>query len=188
MVPFRDGAWSRRADLLAEYLVLHWRVSREAGFRPRPHLLAFFRGLFWAARLGHRLAPEADPLRDAQEDLRWLAGWQELRQLIDPRKLGESLESNLASLLELPQKLDQVLSLATSDRPLFRVELREPAAERRRRNRTTLLICLCLALAAVILLAAEVGRLGLAGPWVEGLFAAVFLGVGGALLWVLGRR
>ncbi len=188
VVPFRDGAWSRRADLLAEYVVLHWRVSREAGFRPRRHLEAFFRGLYWSARLGHRLAPESDPLRDAQEDLRWLAGWQELRQLTDPRQLGESLESNLASLLELPQKLDQVLSLASSDRPLFRVEMREPLATRRRRNRTTLMICLCLALATLVLLAAEVGSLGLGGPWAEGLSAVAFLVIGGALLWILRRR
>ncbi len=188
VVPFRDGSWSPRADLLAEHLVLHWRVSREAGFRPRPHLLAFFRGLFWAARLGHRLCPRSDPLRDALDDLRWLTGWQELRALADPRQLGESLETGLSSLLALPQKLDRVLDLATADRPLVQVEIRETAADRRRRNRTVLAVCLCLVLATLILLVTELGSLGLGGPSVERLSAVVFLAVGGALLWVLGRR
>ncbi len=188
VVPFRDGSWSPRADLLAEHLVLHWRVSREAGFRPRPHLLAFFRGLFWVARLGHRLSPRSDPLRDALEDLRWLAGWQELRALADPRQLGESLEIGLSSLLALPQKLDRVLDLATADRPLVQVEIRETATDRRRRNRTVLAVCVCLVLATLILLATELGSLGLGGPWVERLSAVGFLAVGGVLLWVLGRR
>ncbi len=70
VVPFRDGAWSERSDTLAEYLILHWQVARANGFAPRRHMVAFYQGLFWTAQIGQVLAPHADALREALEDMR----------------------------------------------------------------------------------------------------------------------
>ncbi len=187
VVPFRDGAWSERGDTLAEYLILHWQVARATGFALRRHMVAFYQGLFWTSQVSQRLAPHADPLREAQENMRWLAGWIQFRQLTDPRQLGESLEANLASLLELPRKVDQVLNLATSDEARFRVQAREPIAGGRRKNRLTVIICLGLTLASLVLISNQLGVVGVEEQWVERLSAGLFLLVGGALLWEVVR-
>ncbi len=187
VVPFRDGAWSERGDTLAEYLILHWQVARANGFTPRRHMVAFYQGLFWSAQIGQVLAPHADALREAQEDMRWLAGWIHFRQITDPRQMGESLEANLASLLELPQKIDQVLNMATSDEPQFQVQVSEPSPAERRKDQSTLAICLCLMLGSLVLISIQLGEMGQGGEWLEQMSAVLFLAVGGALLWALGR-
>lgn len=187
LVPFRDGSWSERGDTVAEHLILHWRLIRECGFRPRSHLLAFYQGLFWAARISQRLAPRADPLREAQEDLRWLASWNQFRQLADPRRMGESLEENLASLLELPQKLDQVLSLATGEGGRLRLRVEESATSRRIKDSSVAVIALALVMAVLVLVAMELPTLGFEESAVQRIGAAAFLLVGGALLWVVKR-
>ena len=187
LVPFRDGAWTERGDSLAEYLILHWQTARANGFAPRRHMVAFYQGLFWTSQISQRLAPHADALREAQEDMRWLAGWIQFRQLTDPRQMGESLEANLASLLELPQKIDQVLNLATSNESRRRVPARESAAAERHKNKSTLMICLSLMLGTLVLISAQLGELGFGEQWFEMAEAALFLLIGGALLWVVKR-
>ncbi len=183
VVPFRDGAWTTAGESLGEYAMLHWRQLRAAGFTPRRHLDEFYQGLFWAARTARHFAPQQDSLGAALRDLDWLAGWNQLRQLAAPERIGAAAESYLAALVELPQKIDRILSLATDD------GLR-PTASRPSRPRlttaTAAVISLCLAMAAVTLLAgpwhALGAALGLSAVSAERVLAVVFLGLGALLL------
>ena len=185
VVPFRDGGWSTAGESLGEYAVLHWRTLRPAGFCARPHLDDFYQGLFWAARTGQRFAPQGDPLGEALRDFDWLAGWNQFRQLTSPQQIGATAESYLESLVDLPQKLDRILNLATEDGAL-RVAVAAAPMPEHRRNRTAKVITIGLAMAACVLLAepwkALVEQIGWSAAWGEGLLAAVFLGLGWALL------
>lgn len=190
VVPFRDGGWTERRDTLAELLTLHWRLIHEQGFEPSGSLRALYATVFRAADLGRRLRLDGDPLRGAVEDLRWLANWRRLRALAAPGDVGEALEQNLAGLLEMPQKLNRLLDLATGDGEGMRLSLRL-AGERDPRGAKTggvVAICLALLMAAVVLVAGRLGDLGVAGvapmleTWIEPVLAVVFLGLGALLL------
>ncbi len=189
VVPFRDGAWSTTGESLGEYAVLHWRLLRGVGFMPRRHLDAFYQGLFWAASTARRLAPEKDPLGEAVHDFDWLAGWNQLRQLSAPRGLGSTAESYLEALIELPQKLDRVLSLAGSGG--FRLPAARHSQHGRRGNAAVAAICLALAMAAVVLLVSDLrlagAATGLSAAWTERVLAAGYLGLGLALLRAIWR-
>jgi len=181
VIPFRDGAWSAGGESLAEYAVGHWRLARQYGYRARPHLVAFYRGLFWAARTGGRFALQGDPLAAALNDLQWLAGWNQFRQLTAPTQVAATLESYLMSLLDLPQKLVKILGLAAAEEPGFRIRLAESPARRRRKNATIAVISLGLAMAALAFAAPPLAAAAPAGAvWIERLSAAGFgiLGLG----------
>ena len=184
-VPFRDGAWSVTGESLGEYAMVHWRLLRDAGFSARQHLEDFYQGLFWAARRGRRFAPRADPLGEALSDLDWLAGWNQFRQLASPRQLGMTAESYVSSLVELPQKLDRILSFA-ADEGGFRLPEAETGAGRERQNSAAVVISLGLAMAGVVLLAEQGLALGAAlgwsDAWSEGLLAGIFTALGCLLL------
>ncbi len=182
IVPFRDGRWSRDGSTLAEHLALHWRCVTEVGLKPRPYLLAFYRGLFsLVGREGQR-SPQEDPLREAVVDLRWRAGWRGWRRRAAPEALRRSAESNLLGLLELPDNLDRLLDLADgvgADSPLDGL-IAPPLAGRRGRWSTQL--ALGLALVAVCLAAVRLSALDLPRSIVEISSALVFIGL--ALLWL----
>ncbi len=189
VVPFRDGGWSATGESLGEYALLHWRVLRRVGFRARRHLDDFYQGLFWAALSGRRFAPHGDPLGEALRDFDWLAGFNQMRQMMTPRQMGATVESYMSGLMELPQKIDQVLNLASEGG--LRLPQAPPPAARKRRNATAVVISLALAMAAFVLLADQWRALGaaagLAELWIERLMAVVFLAVGAVLLLAAGR-
>lgn len=184
VVPFRDGGWSTAGESLGEYAVLHWRMMRVAGFRARAHLDDFYQGLFWAARTGRRFMPQGDPLGVALRDFDWLAGWNQFRQLASPQQLGATAESYVESLVELPQKLNRILSVA-SDEGGFKWP-GEPPARRKRWNASARVAAVGLAMAACGLLARPakilVEQLGGSAAWGEGVLAAAFLVLGWTLL------
>lgn len=179
-VPFRDGAWSRGGEGLAEHLFLHWRFARECGFRPGAHLLAFYRGLTALTLEARRLAPGRDVLLQALEDVRLLAGMQQLGEMMSFDNLRDNFERYAALAVQLPPKLDEALTL------LVEGDLRRPAPGPRppepRRGPSLVWLSLLLALAAVVLLARQVD-----GVWGERIGALLFLLVGALLLRFAGR-
>ncbi|MCP3963354.1 MAG: AarF/ABC1/UbiB kinase family protein [bacterium] len=191
VVPFRDGSWSTSGESLGEYAVLHWRLLRDVGFRARGHLDGFYQGLFWAVASARRFAPQSDPMGEALRDFDWLSGWNQLRQMTTPQQMGSSLESYLGGLVELPQKIDRILSLATEEGKGFRIPAPTPVT-RRRRNSVVAVLSLGLAMAALVLLSEQwlylAAAVGLSGAWGERLLASAFLAMGAALLWNVSRR
>jgi ubiquinone biosynthesis protein len=180
VVPFRDGGWGAQDDL-AGYLFLHWRCAAQEGYRPRPHLIAFYRGLARLAAQSRRSAPEIDALREGLERARLAAGLGDAMRLLDSEEMKRILGTYAATLLAMPPRLNEVLALAAEGRVTVKLEMIDPPEERRRKNFSTAALAILLAMAAVVLLARYLASAGGLGPWVERL-GAVLLGMLGVLL------
>lgn len=174
VVPFRDGGWSGAGETLAEYAVLHWRVAREYGFHAPQHLRCFYRGLFWAACGAQPFLPDNDPLHDALENLDWIAGWNQFRQLTAPPQLAATFESYLATAVEWPPKLDRALALASDEDRGFRVPHQESPRRRRAGDVTAAALALLLGMAALVMVARPFVATAQIGPWGERLAAVAF--------------
>ena len=131
-VPFRDGE-SSGEDNLAEHLLVHWRATAEAGWRLRPHLLQLYRAVHALSVRADALVPGKDVLTLALQDARLRIGLHEARQLVNPLGVPATLDTLLANMVTLPQKLDEVLTLAAEGR--LRVKLHMPTSEEQRRVR-----------------------------------------------------
>jgi ubiquinone biosynthesis protein len=181
VVPFRDGGWGARDDL-AGFLFLHWRCAAREGYRPRPHLVAFYRGVARLAEQSRRLAPGIDALRDGLDRARLAAGLGDAMRLLDRDEMKNILATYASTLLAMPQRLNEVLTLAAEGRVTVKLEMIDPPAERRRKDFSTAALAILLAMVAVILLAYHLASAGGdLGPWVERV-AAVLLGALGVLL------
>ena len=177
-VPFRDGEWSGD-DRLAEHLLVHWRAARAAGWVLQAHQTHLYRGLQAVTRYTDRLAPGQDLLAAALQDERLRIGLAEAQQLIDPRQLPVMLDKMLATVINLPQKLDDVLTLAAEGR--LRMKLNVPQGEHERRIRNTT-VSLLSTLAVVIGAAFLARHLAPAAGVAAERLAAVLLLIAGAWL------
>jgi ubiquinone biosynthesis protein len=185
VVPFRDGAWSASGESLAEHVFVCARQARACGFRPRLHLVAFYRGLASVSLAARQLAPEDDVLLDALKEVRVLTSFSQMREAMSP---GLSEWGRYAVLMsELPRKMDELLTLAaTGGRE------REAASEALRRQRRgesshLVLAASLMVLAALALVLHHFVQAGVLAGWGEPIAAALFLAVGGVLLWALVR-
>jgi ubiquinone biosynthesis protein len=178
--PFHESAWSTGGESLAEQLFLHWRVAREQGYRPRPPLLAFYRGLFSLAVTARQLDPEGDTLRESLEEVRLLANANQLRAMLSLREMRQSLERHVVLMMELPQKLDEALTLASEGR-----RSPKPAGMPERaewRGSWVFVLTSMLALAAVALVTHHLAGREAVGRWAERGGALTFAVLGGLLL------
>jgi predicted unusual protein kinase regulating ubiquinone biosynthesis (AarF/ABC1/UbiB family) len=195
-VAFRDGGWGSPWDghSLAEQLFVQWRLAGRHGFRPRPHMVSFFRGLLdVAAAVRPLVPPERDPLREALENLRLLTAFDQVGRMADPARLRRSLETYGAALAELPMALDGALSQWAEGRPRLRVEVTGRGEDRRAepeppRGVPARSLALSMALAAVALVTVRLGSAPQAGPGIEAAGATLFTILGGMLLWSFGRE
>jgi predicted unusual protein kinase regulating ubiquinone biosynthesis (AarF/ABC1/UbiB family) len=171
-----------RGGQLGDLVLLHWRLAHAHGCRPSLHLLRFFRGLFLVNETARRLAPERDSLRDGLETVRVMATLGQIRELLGLALVNESLERYAPVLLELPRKMDEVLTLLTSQSARMHLQVRETAEKRRRRNSTAAVTSLLLVLAGVALLARHLGAIDGLGSWGVRIGAGIFVVVGALLL------
>jgi predicted unusual protein kinase regulating ubiquinone biosynthesis (AarF/ABC1/UbiB family) len=178
-VPFRDGEWSGD-DRLAEHVLVQWRMATAAGWPLTPHHLHVYRGLHAATGLAWRLAPQDDALAGALQDERLNIGVAEARQLIDPRAATATLDRLLQDMIHLPQKLDDVLTLAAEGRLRVKLNVPDDDAVQHTRNRTVLLIAMLAALVGVASIARQLAPAF--GDGAERLAAVVVLLLGGWLL------
>ncbi|HEX6464955.1 MAG TPA: AarF/UbiB family protein, partial [Vicinamibacterales bacterium] len=119
-VPFRDGEWSGD-ERFAENVVVQWRVAREAGWRVTPHQLHAYRGLLQIAAIVQTLVPDEDILLSVLQEVRLRRGISDAATVFDPGAMGARLDTALREMVTLPQRLDQVLTLAAEGR--LRVKL-----------------------------------------------------------------
>lgn len=178
-VPFRDGEWSGD-DRLAEHVLVQWRMAREAGWPLTPHHLRVYRGLQAVTLLAWQLSPVEDTLAGALQEERLYMGLAEARHLADPRTAIATLDRLLQDMVQLPQKLDDVLTLASEGRLRLKLAVPETDAAKHTRNRTVLLVATLVALTAMALLARQAAPAF--GVGVERLAAVVVLLLGGWLL------
>jgi hypothetical protein len=152
--------------------------------------VAFYRGLATTAQLCRAVAPEHDPLRPAIEELRRRGGMDELRGLVSPAGAagwGAALEPHARLLFELPQRLDEVLSMLARGETLIRLEVSESPETERRRGSLPGLLALALAIVAVAAVTQRLADPALAGVWAERAGALLLLGLGALLLRAIGR-
>lgn len=185
IVPFRDGGWSERgaSDTLAEHLFLHWRIASALGFRPQTHLRAFYRGLFTTAAAARRLTLERDALLNALGDVRVIAGVARLRDRLGPQQFGANSEKYAALVLEVPQRLDEALTLASGGGGSIKLQVPPGQGVRGRRSPPSVFTSLLVAAGAVALLAHRLVASGAVGAWGEGIGAAALLLFGVLILW-----
>jgi ubiquinone biosynthesis protein len=182
IVPVRDGGWTMGGgNSLAEYLFAHWRLAGERDHLPLPHLPPFYRGLFTLAQVAYRLAPERDVFAEALQHARLLSGVEKFRDMVDPRLLGTQLEQYVPLLMGLPQKLDEVLSLAAEGQARLRLQVPESSERRRGKDSAALFLVMLLVLAAFALLSHRVAA-SLPAAWADGFNAVVFVALGALLL------
>lgn len=187
VVPFRDGGWSSGSETLAEHLFVQWRVARAAGWKPRPHLLAFWRGFAAVAAEVRSLAPERDILREGVEELRLTVDVGRLGALLSPAGLAQGLEPYAALLVQVPQKLDEMLTLLASGEARLKLQIDEGADPRRRQSPLVVAVTLAAALGAIALLTRQLASPALFGAWGERIGAVILLVFGALLLRALGR-
>jgi ubiquinone biosynthesis protein len=178
-VPFRDGEWSGD-ERFAEYVLVQWRAACEAGWRLTPHHVHLYRGVHALASAAQALAPDHDALLDALLDARLLLGASEAAQAIEPAALTERLETALREMVALPQKLDEVLTLAAEGRLRVKLQVPESGERRRAKAQTVMLVANLVLLAAIATLVRHI--VPAYGPTVERLAVLVLLVVGGWLL------
>jgi hypothetical protein len=182
VVPTRDGGPGEYdCDSLTERLLAHWKLTAECGYLPGPTLTSFYRGLYLTAGLARRLAPGHDALQEALQEVRLIEGVERFRAMVGPDQFGAQVSRYAEMVVDLPQRLDDVLSLASAGDPRVSLQVKETSGQRRRRNSSARVTALLLALASVALVTQRFAD-SLAGAWVEKAGAVAFVLVGALLL------
>jgi predicted unusual protein kinase regulating ubiquinone biosynthesis (AarF/ABC1/UbiB family) len=206
VVPFRDGAWSAAGTSLAEHVFVCARQARACGFRPRPQLVAFYRGLAAVAiavRQARQPAPEGperpehaeppelpeppenDALLEALREVRVLTSFSQVREAMSP-PWSDQWGRYAVLMSELPRKVDELLALAAERGvPTASPEVAGPA--RREEGSHLLLAGALMVLGALALLLHYFVQSGALAGRGESVGATLFLAVGGVLLWILAR-
>jgi predicted unusual protein kinase regulating ubiquinone biosynthesis (AarF/ABC1/UbiB family) len=189
IVPFRDGGWSTEGDSrsLAEHLFVHWKLANERGLRPQRHLLAFYRGLFQTTAQARRLTPYNDPLRDGLQEVRAIEILAQFRDMLGLSQLSDNLDRYAVMMMGLPQKLDEVLTLAAESGARVRLQSAQEIGHGREQSSSAVAIALLFVLAAVVLLSHHVSASAAGGVWFDRISAMVFVVVGALVLRAIGR-
>jgi predicted unusual protein kinase regulating ubiquinone biosynthesis (AarF/ABC1/UbiB family) len=191
--PFRDGGWSDQfaGQRLADSLLVQWRLCRRAGYRPGPHILAFWRGLFALELLTRGLAAEQDSLKQGVDDLRLVAAAAHLRKELGPSRFAANLEQTAPVLQELLVRGDEVARLLEQGQ--LRIKLasetdKDEASQPGSRWRVTFSLLLVLVVLVVVSHRLNLTRLD--PGWVQSVTAATYAGAAAIVLWLIvrGRR
>lgn len=182
-VPFRDGEWSGD-DRLAEQALVQWRATRLAGWKALPHPLHLYRGIHAVSAVTTRLAPEFDTLRNALEEERLRLAFTEAERLLEPRTAAK-LETLVPDVLDLPRRLDEILTRAADGKLRVKVHVPDTDDRREARNRTISFVASLVTLVALTFLVRHLSPAF--GANMEPLGAVLVLVVGGWLLLAASR-
>jgi ubiquinone biosynthesis protein len=177
VVPFRDTDWA--GDFFADHLFVQWKLAHEHGYLPRQSLPSFFRGLYSVAQLARQLSPERDAFAQALEDVRLITRMEWFKDMLGPDQFSRQMNQYAALILELPQRLDEALTLVAEDR----TQMRERHERRGRQNSSAIMVALVLVLGAFVLLVQRAG----VTTWNESLKALAFVVLGACVLRVASR-
>src|SRR5712671_6128705 len=157
-----------QADLhsgLAARILRHLQLAIQAGYRPLPEMLTFYRGLFCTLRAVRALRPTVDPVLEAVEGI-WIQGiFGSARQMILPDALGDIASKYAAAMMEFPRRLDALLSqprLLKEDR-----EFSESGTRSTNSRDPSYPIVGVLLLTAILLLVRN-SPIGFAPAWIDG--------------------
>jgi predicted unusual protein kinase regulating ubiquinone biosynthesis (AarF/ABC1/UbiB family) len=181
--PFRDGDWGdgHPEESLAEHLFVHWKMATRHGCRPRLHLLEFFRGLFVVAAVARRLVPARDMLLEAVGEVRLTSTVSQFQQMLTPRELSESVDKYAALLVDLPNHVDTILTLAAEGHLELRQRDTSPPPGSGPQLLSSRFAAGLLVLTAAVLIACKFGDSGTGQIWADGM-AALFVLITGAFV------
>jgi ubiquinone biosynthesis protein len=184
IVPFRDGGWENKEvnRSLAEHLFVQWKLVSERGLRPQRHLLCFYRGLFQITANAQRFAPYSDSLLEGLQDVRTIAMLAQFQEMLGLTHLSDNLDKYAAIVLELPQKLDAVLTLAAEGSARRQLQGTRTAVHPRQTHSSAVVIALLLLLGAFVLLSHHLAESVSVGVWLDRISAMVFVLLGALLL------
>jgi predicted unusual protein kinase regulating ubiquinone biosynthesis (AarF/ABC1/UbiB family) len=183
--PGAGGSGLGEGGNLGALVRAHWQLAQAQGCRPPLHLLRFYRGLRHVDETARRLAPDRDSLRDGLETVRVVAALGQVGDLLSLAQLNQNLEQYAPVLLELPRKLDEVLTLVAQGSARMQLRAKETAEKRAQKNSTAVAAALLFVLAGAALLARHLAAEE-PGGWGAKVALGVFVAVGAVLLMRLG--
>jgi predicted unusual protein kinase regulating ubiquinone biosynthesis (AarF/ABC1/UbiB family) len=184
VVPFRDSGWYRDDDTnqLVEHLVVHWQAAAESGHVPLPYLPAFYRGLFAITSVARQVSPETDPLMEGLQEARLLASAAQMREMFSLQHLGDHMDKYAAIMMTMPQRFDQLLTLASEGTPRVKLHVPETSSHRRQKNSAAVMTAMVLLLAAIVFALPRVTSALVGNEWAGKINAAAFIACGALLL------
>jgi predicted unusual protein kinase regulating ubiquinone biosynthesis (AarF/ABC1/UbiB family) len=157
-------------------ILCHMQLMREAGQRPGASLLAFYRGLISVLEVVKNLGG-GDPLAEAVEDI-WVGDiFGSIPRMDQVGELGEIASKYASAMLELPARLDHILSEAEAESPAQH-ESSFPAG----REQSSFFVIALLLLASGLLLLRAV-HLPFPAIWIERFSFAICCAMGLLVLW-----
>ena len=148
VVPFRDGEWSG-GDRLAEYLLVQWRATREAGWVMQAHPLHVYRGIHAVATASELIAHQHDTLVAALHRERLRVGLTDAQHLLTSGRFHASLAETARHFIHVPQKIDELLNLVSTGRLRVKADVPDGGERREARNRTVSLVASLVTLVAL---------------------------------------
>lgn len=154
LVPFRHRELGDTAGppALAERLLLQWRLAIGLGYIPGAHLPPFLRGLCNVARTIEQLVPDKDMLVEALRNVRVFDGMTRMRSILSVREMSNLADRYAAAFLQLPQRMDKLLTIGADGSANIRISLAEDPAAHRRKNANAMVSALVIVGAALLVL------------------------------------
>jgi hypothetical protein len=182
LVPFRDDRTCNSGSEVADRAFLQWRTATKNGWVPTADLSAFYRGLA-AVIAAVAVAHGRDVLAEAVHGLRFETTLRQFDEWSHGLDVTGAMERQVTLLMQLPQKLDRLLTVAAEGS--VRVQLVSDERRAARRLRATALMAVLMAACAVAVLAGSIGSWPHA--WSDSAQATGLLVTGGLLVWAAGR-
>lgn len=101
-------------NALAQLIFQHLKTALNFGYKPTPHLLSFYRGLFSVARVARELAPGDDPLREGLEELDADVVFEQFNDITEASYWLQSADKIAMAMINLPQTVDEGLNWGVS--------------------------------------------------------------------------
>ena len=135
-------------NALAQLVFQHWRTALDHGYVPTPALLGFYRGLFSIARVGKKLAPSQDPLREGLEELNAMMAIEQFNAIAGTSYWTQTADKLAMAIVDFPRALDEALNRA--GRPEINKSRQTDAVSRDRRSPWFEAIFLITAIACIL--------------------------------------
>lgn len=189
VVPFRDSGWYSDDDKnrLVAHLVVHWQAATECGYVPSPRMAGFCRGLFAISRIAQQLSPETDPLLEGLQEARLLESAARVREMLSLQRLGDHVDRYAAMMMAMPQRFDEMLTLAPEGGTRLKLHVSETASQRQQKNSVAVMAAMLLLLNAVAFALPRVTNVLVGGDWAGRINAIAFIACGALLLLAAGR-
>jgi hypothetical protein len=108
------------------------------------------------------------------------------KEMLGSDQFGKQMNQYATLMLELPQRLDEALTLVSDGRTQSRFFERDRYEGQRRKNSSTIMVALLLVLATFVMLVHRSG-VALNVVWTDSIKAFVFVVLGACVLWAACR-